>query len=135
MSKKVINYVMQIVGIIIVLFSVYFWCVYNFTYSWLMLGIGAGLLGAGIAGVFSNWYERKNPKQKRLKDIAVNDERNKFIHYKTGSKMYNISLYETCVIMLILSAFKAPTWIIFLLVGIVIVNAILYVLIFNKDYK
>ena len=135
MSKKVINYVMSIVGIIVTLLGMYLWFVYNFTDSGLILGLGTGLLGGGIAGIFSNWYERKNPEQKRLKDIEVNDERNKLIHYKTGSRMYNISLYETCVIMLILSAFKAPTWIIFLLVGIVIVNAILYVLIFNKDYK
>ena len=126
---------MSIVGIIVTLLGMYLWFVYNFTYSGLILGLGTGLLGGGIAGIFSNWYERKNPEQKRLKDIEVNDERNKLIHYKTGSRMYKITLVILSVIMLATIILGAPDWIKVSLWVLVMGDCILYQLIFKKSYK
>lgn len=136
MVKRIINYVMAVVGAIMALLGILWLRVADVsTYPLAIYGMGTGLFILGIIGIISNWYGRKNPEYKRLKDIESNDERNKFIHYKTGFKMYKITVIILSVIMLATIILGAPAWIKISLWVLVMGDCILYQLIFKKSYK
>ena len=104
-------------------------------YAGLLCGIGAGTFGVTLANIFSDLLYKKNPEMKKLKEIEINDERNKFLHYKTGNTIRIINTYLMCVCAIIIAASEFPVWIKLLLPAILFINTILYPLVFNKNNK
>ena len=135
-SKTKVSYTVLLVGMVILLLGMYLTSKDVFgDYIGITFGIGSGLLGVGAANVFSNWIYNKNPNLKKLKDIELNDERNKFLHYKIGSEIYKINVYLLSILAVAAAILKAPLWIILSLSVLLITDNILYFLIFNKNNK
>lgn len=130
------SYAGMLMGLLTTLVGVYL-MIKNplFIYAGFILGIGAALFGISFANIFENWYAKKNPELAKEKNIAMNDERNKLIKYKTESQIYTIDTYALVIIMIASVGLGAPSWFILLLAGIMVSNIILYVLLFNKNYK
>ena len=135
-NKRKMSYAGMLMGLLITLVGVYL-MIKNpfFAYTGLILGIGVALFGISFANIFENWYAKKNPGLVKEKNIAMNDERNKLIKYKTESQIYTIDTYALVIIMIASVGLGAPSWFILLLAGIMVSNVILYVLLFNKNYK
>ncbi len=135
-NKRKMSYAGMLMGLLTTLVGVYL-MIKNplFIYAGFILGIGAALFGISFANIFENWYAKKNPELAKEKNIAMNDERNKLIKYKTESQIYTIDTYALVIIMIASVGLGAPSWFILLLAGIMVSNIILYVLLFNKNYK
>ena len=135
-NKRKMSYAGMLMGLLTTLVGVYL-MIKNplFIYAGFILGIGAALFGISFANIFENWYAKKNPELAKEKNIAMNDERNKLIKYKTESQIYTIDTYALVIIMIASVGLGAPSWFILLLAGIMVSNVILYVLLFNKNYK
>lgn len=132
-NKKLLNCIIALTGILIFIFGFYLMNndVNKGGLTGILVGIGSGLFGVGLANIFTLFYIQKNPEKAKWKEIQVNDERNKILKYKTGSTIYTINWYIICVLMVIASILEAPIWIRFSLVGIIVLDAILYIIIFN----
>lgn len=131
-NKKLLNCIIALTGILIFIFG--FYLMNNDVNKGLtgtLFGIGSGLFGVGLANIFTLFYSQKNPEKAKWKEIQVNDERNKILKYKTGSTICTVNLYIICALMVISSILEAPIWIKFSLIGIIVLDAILYIIIFN----
>ena len=138
MFKKIrLNYVLVIIGALIMLFGIYLvfqqtLCDRDMTpYAGLILGSGAGLSAVGL----SNIYYMKNPKFAKMKSIEENDERNKFIRYKTGSQVNRITSAAVVILAVVVGRADVPNWVNFALGGIVLLDAVSYILLFYKNKK
>lgn len=132
-NKKLLNCIIALTGILIFIFGFYLMNndVNKGGLTGTLVGIGSGLFGVGLANIFTLFYIQKNPEKAKWKEIQVNDERNKILKYKTGSTVCTVNWYIICVLMVIASILEAPIWIRFSLVGIIVLDAILYIIIFN----
>lgn len=128
-NKKLLNYIIALIGIFICIFGFCF--DFNKNLTGILLGLGSGSFGVGLANIFTLFYNQKNPEKAEWKKIQVNDERNKILKYKTGSTICTVNWYIICVLMVIASILEAPIWVIFSFIGILILDAVLYIIIFN----
>lgn len=62
-------------------------------YSGILLGIGSGIFGGGVASMLEYFQKRKSTEEWKKVNIEMNDERNKFLYYKTRSTIYGINIY------------------------------------------
>lgn len=134
--KNKLNCFVLLIGSSLIIFGIYLISknILN-SYIGVIFGVGSGMAGVGILNILSNWWCKKNPKIEKLKNIELNDERNKFLHYKTGSEIYKINTYILSVIIVIVAILKSPFWIVLSLTGLLLTDFILYILIFNKNNK
>lgn len=105
------------------------------TYTGLLFGLGSGLFGVSVANIFAYFQRKKKPELWKKVEVEKNDERNKLLHCKTGATLHRINIYINCLLMLIFSVFGLPLWAVLSLVGVQLLNGILYILIFNKNNK
>lgn len=101
----------------------------------LFLGVGMGLIAAGVVNIFAQFFYQKHPQIKVKKDIEVNDERNLFIRYKACFKAYEISKWFLLALAVIGGFMDFPLWLILSLLCIYIYNAFLQVYFINKFNK
>lgn len=137
MNKKIrLNYAILLIAILLIALGFYSINKNTFRdFTGLIFGVGSGLLGVSASNIFSAFYYKQRPQMEKLKNIEVNDERNKFLRYKTGYQIYKINTYIICVIAILASVLKLPLWIVLSLSGLLLVDLILYILIFNKNNK
>ncbi len=102
-------------------------------YTGILFGLGAGMFGVTLSNIFTNLLYNKKPEMEKIKNIELNDERNKFLQYKTGNTIYRINTYIMCIFAIIIAVFKFPIWVTLLFPGILFIDSILYVLVFNKN--
>ena len=131
-KKSKLNYVFALVGALLAFVGLYLIFMYpSYPYSGIVFGMGGGLCGLS----FSNIYYMKNPEFAKIKDVEENDERNKFIRYKTGSQVNRITSAAVVILAVVVGRSDAPSWISFVLSGVVLLDAVSYILLFARNKK
>lgn len=90
--KVISMFMLILIGITLIGFGIFsdFWGGENVNKSGMMLGLGAGLIGAAIAQLATIRIYIKNPRLLHKKTIEVTDERNTTIRKRAKSKVYDI---------------------------------------------
>ena len=124
------------IGIIIVLLGIFVSIkstIQNF--NGILVGIGSGIFGGGVASMLEYFQKRKNSDAWKKVDIERNDERNKFLHYKIRSTIYGINIYIISFLVIVGLLTNLPIWAPLFLAGLQLFNMVLYVWLFNKNNK
>ena len=82
------------IGIIIVLLGIFVSIkstIQNF--NGILVGIGSGIFGGGVASMLEYFQKRKSTEEWKKVNIEMNDERKKFLYYKTRSTIFGINIY------------------------------------------
>lgn len=104
--KKIKNYLITAVGIVV--FALGLCLVKTFdnpeeflrALPYVCIGIGSGMFGHGMAGIFADKVAKKNPDIQKQKEIEENDERNMAISNRAKAKGYDIMTYVFGALML-----------------------------------
>lgn len=70
------------------------------TLPYVLVGIGCGLFGQGVAGVIERYVYKKNPDMQKQKEIEVNDERNQQISTRAKAKAYDTMVFVYGALMI-----------------------------------
>ena len=133
MRKKSKFYVMAItISVIMIILSQF---VELNSHSGILLGTGAGAIGASIAKLYSINLEKKNPDMIKENEIELQDERNVLIRQRAKAKSADITQWLIMVIAYLEIFVNAPLWIILLTVGIFVLYNIIQIYYVNKFNK
>ena len=133
MRKKSTFYVMAItISVIMIILSQF---VELNSHSGILLGTGAGAIGASIAKLYSINLEKKNPDMIKENEIELQDERNVLIRQRAKAKSADITQWLIMVIAYLEIFVNAPLWIILLTVGIFVLYNIIQIYYVNKFNK
>ena len=105
------------------------------SHSGILLGTGAGVIGASIAKLYSINLEKKNPDMIKENEIELQDERNVLIRQRAKAKSADITQWLIMVIAYLEIFVNAPLWIILLTVGIFVLYNIIQIYYINKFNK
>ena len=86
------------------------------TLPYVCIGIGSGLFGQGVAGVIERYVYKKYPKQQKLKEIEVNDERNREISTRAKAKAYDAMVFVFGALMISFALMNVEVAVVLLLV-------------------
>lgn len=103
---------------------------------YILIGIGAGILGQNLGTVFNIIAAKKDPQLAKRKEIEEKDERNIIIRNKAKAKAYDLMIMVFGTLMLALGMLEANwTIIIALVVSYLFVAAanVYYLNKFNKE--
>lgn len=130
MQKKSTFYVMAItISVIMIILSQF---VELNSHSGILLGTGAGVIGASIAKLYSINLEKKNPDIAKENEIELQDERNILILQRAKAKSADITQWLIMIIAYLEIFVNAPLWIILLTVGIFVLYNIIQIYYINK---
>ena len=130
MQKKSMFYVMAItISVIMIILSQF---VELNSHSGILLGTGAGVIGASIAKLYSINLEKKNPDMIKENEIELQDERNVLIRQRAKAKSADITQWLIMIIAYLEIFVNAPLWIILLTVGIFVLYNIIQIYYINK---
>ena len=130
MQKKSTFYVMAItISVIMIILSQF---VELNSHSGILLGTGAGVIGASIAKLYSINLEKKNPDIIKENEIELKDERNVLIRQRAKAKSADITQWLIMIIAYLEIFVNAPLWIILLTVGIFVLYNIIQIYYINK---
>ena len=133
MQRKSTFYVMAItISVIMIILSQF---VELNSHSGILLGTGAGVIGASIAKLYSINLEKKNPDMIKENEIELQDERNVLIRQRAKAKSADITQWLIMIIAYLEIFVNAPLWIILLTVGIFVVYNIIQIYYVNKFNK
>lgn len=133
MQKKSTFYVMAItISVIMIILSQF---VELNSHSGILLGTGAGVIGASIAKLYSINLEKKNPDMIKENEIELQDERNVLIRQRAKAKSADITQWLIMIIAYLEIFVNAPLWIILLTVGIFVLYNIIQIYYINKFNK
>ena len=133
MQKKSTFYVMAItISVIMIILSQF---VELNSHSGILLGTGAGVIGASIAKLYTINLEKKNPDMIKENEIEVKDERNVIIRQRAKAKSADITQWLIMVLAYLEIFVNAPLWIILLTVGIFVLYNIIQIYYINKFNK
>ena len=133
MQKKSTFYVMAItISVIMIILSQF---VELNSHSGILLGTGAGAIGASIAKLYSINLEKKNPDMIKENEIELKDERNILIRQRAKAKSADITQWLIMIIAYLEIFVNAPLWIILLTVGIFVLYNIIQIYYINKFNK
>lgn len=133
MQKKSTFYVMAIITSIIMIILSQF--VELNSHSGILLGTGAGVIGASIAKLYTINLEKKNPDMIKENEIELQDERNVLILQRAKAKSADITQWLIMLIAYLEIFVNAPLWIILLTVGIFVLYNIIQIYYINKFNK
>ena len=105
------------------------------SHSGILLGTGAGVIGASIAKLYSINLEKKNPDMIKENEIELKDERNILILQRAKAKSADITQWLIMIIAYLEIFVNAPLWIILLTVGIFVLYNIIQIYYINKFNK
>ena len=133
MQRKSTFYVMAItISVIMIILSQF---VELNSHSGILLGTGAGVIGASIAKLYSINLEKKNPDMIKENEIELQDERNVLIRQRAKAKSADITQWLIMIIAYLEIFVNAPLWIILLTVGIFVLYNIIQIYYVNKFNK
>ena len=133
MQRKSTFYVMAItISVIMITLSQF---VELNSHSGILLGTGAGVIGASIAKLYSINLEKKNPDMIKENEIELQDERNVLIRQRAKAKSADITQWLIMIIAYLEIFVNAPLWIILLTVGIFVLYNIIQIYYINKFNK
>ena len=133
MQKKSMFYVMAItISVIMIILSQF---VELNSHSGILLGTGAGVIGASIAKLYTINLEKKNPDIAKENEIELQDERNILILQRAKAKSADITQWLIMIIAYLEIFVNAPLWIILLTVGIFVLYNIIQIYYINKFNK
>ena len=102
------------------------------SHSGILLGTGAGVIGASIAKLYSINLEKKNPDIKKENEIELQDERNTLIRQKAKAKSADIIQWLIMLIAYLEIFVNAPLWIILVTIGMFVLYNIIQIYYINK---
>jgi uncharacterized membrane protein YeaQ/YmgE (transglycosylase-associated protein family) len=133
MQKKSMFYITAIIiSVIMIILSQF---VELNSHSGILLGTGAGVIGASIAKLYSINLEKKNPDMIKENEIELKDERNILIRQRAKAKSADITQWLIMIIAYLEIFVNAPLWIILLTVGIFVLYNIIQIYYINKFNK
>ena len=133
MQKKSTFYITAlIISVIMIILSQF---VELNSHSGILLGTGAGVIGASIAKLYSINLEKKNPDMIKENEIELKDERNILILQRAKAKSADITQWLIMIIAYLEIFVNAPLWIILLTVGIFVLYNIIQIYYINKFNK
>lgn len=103
--------------------------------SGLLLGSGAGILGACIAKLYFINFEKKNPKVIKENEIEFKDERNVLIRQRAKAKSADITQWLIMAIAYLTIIVNAPLWITLATIAIFVLYNIIQIYYINKFNK
>ena len=99
MKKTIINYIIAIIGFIMLGTGLYLVKTLietkglMLTLPYVCIGIGCGLFGQGMGNIISYKTIKNNPETQRQLEINKNDERNITIANRAKAKAYNMMIF------------------------------------------
>ena len=105
------------------------------SHSGILLGTGAGVIGASIAKLYSINLEKKNPDMIKENEIELKDERNILIRQRAKAKSADIIQWLIMLIAYLEIFVNAPLWIILVTIGIFVLYNIIQIYYINKFNK
>ena len=133
MQKKSTFYIMAItISVLMIILSQF---VELNSHSGILLGTGAGVIGASIAKLYTINLEKKNPDMIKENEIELQDERNVLILQRAKAKSADITQWLIMLIAYLEIFVNAPLWIILLTVGIFVLYNIIQIYYINKFNK
>ena len=133
MQKKSTFYIMAItISVLMIILSQF---VELNSHSGILLGTGAGVIGASIAKLYTINLEKKNPDMIKENEIELQDERNVLIRQRAKAKSADITQWLIMLIAYLEIFVNAPLWIILLTVGIFVLYNIIQIYYINKFNK
>ena len=133
MQKKSMFYISGIIiSVIMIILSQF---VELNSHSGILLGTGAGVIGASIAKLYFISLEKKNPDMIKENEIELQDERNVLIRQRAKAKSADITQWLIMIIAYLEIFVNAPLWIILLTVGIFVLYNIIQIYYINKFNK
>lgn len=133
MQKKSMFYITAIIISIIMIIVSQF--VELNSHSGILLGTGAGVLGANIAKLYFINLEKKNPDIVKENEIELKDERNILIRQRAKAKSADIIQWLIMLIAYLEIFINAPLWIILVTIGIFVLYNIIQIYYINKFNK
>ena len=133
MQKKSMFYITAIIISIIMIIVSQF--VELNSHSGILLGTGAGVLGANIAKLYFINLEKKNPDIVKENEIELKDERNILIRQRAKAKSADITQWLIMLIAYLEIFVNAPLWIILVTIGIFVLYNIIQIYYINKFNK
>lgn len=133
MQKKSMFYIMAIITSVLMIILSQF--VELNSHSGILLGTGAGVIGASIAKLYSIKLEKKNPDMIKANEIELKDERNILILQKAKAKSADITQWLIMLFAYLEILVNAPLWIIIITIGIFVLYNIIQVYYINKFNK
>ena len=133
MQRKSTFYVMAItISVIMIILSQF---VELNSHSGILLGTGAGFLGANIAKLYFISLEKKNPDIIKENEIELKDERNVLILQKAKAKSADITQWLIMLVAYLEILVNAPLWITLVTIGIFVLYNIIQIYYVNKFNK
>jgi hypothetical protein len=133
MQKKSMFYISGIIiSVIMIILSQF---VELNSHAGILLGTGAGVIGASIAKLYTINLEKKNPDMIKENEIELQDERNVLILQRAKAKSADITQWLIMLIAYLEIFVNAPLWIILLTVGIFVLYNIIQIYYINKFNK
>ena len=133
MQRKSTFYVMAItISVIMIILSQF---VELNSHSGILLGTGAGVLGANIAKLYFINLEKKNPDIIKENEIELKDERNVLILQKAKAKSADITQWLIMLVAYLEILVNAPLWITLVTIGIFVLYNIIQIYYVNKFNK
>lgn len=133
MKKKSIFYIMGVVVSTLMIILSQF--VELNSHAGILLGTGAGVIGASIARLYFIRLEKKNPDIIKQNEIELKDERNVLIREKAKAKSADIMQWLIMIIAYITIFVNAPLWMTLLAIGIFVLYIIIQIYYINKFNK
>ena len=133
MKKKSIFYIMGVViSTLMIILSQF---VELNSHAGILLGTGAGVIGASITRLYFIRLEKKNPDIIKQNEIELKDERNVLIREKAKAKSADIMQWLIMIIAYITIFVNAPLWMTLLAIGIFVLYIIIQIYYINKFNK
>jgi len=133
MQKKSMFYITAIIiSVIMIIISQF---VELNSHSGILLGTGAGVLGANIAKLYFINLEKKNPDIVKENEIELKDERNILIRQRAKAKSADIIQWLIMLIAYLEIFVNAPLWIILITIGMFVLYNIIQIYYINKFNK
>ena len=133
MQKKSMFYISAIIiSVIMIILSQF---VELNSHSGILLGTGAGVLGANIAKLYFINLEKKNPDIIKENEIELKDERNVLILQKAKAKSADITQWLIMLVAYLVILVNAPLWITLVTIGIFVLYNIIQIYYVNKFNK
>lgn len=121
--KKYKNIGITILGIILIIISIWILKINSrpegvfFTFPFICIGMGCGILGYGLSQIIHEMTLKNNSETAKLVEIEVHDERNITINNRAKAKAFDLMLYLFAGLLLIFALLNVDMIATLLLVG------------------